>query len=360
MEQYSNSATRQLVNAGSGIGRWIGACLDSLAEDLAGAGQRSRDHHATVEVTASGARVVLRGKPAATIEGNASPAEVAGLASKVLHGRARKDVLLRLTGGKTVRQRITLPAAAQDVLPAVIRNKVESLAPWPLAEVLWGYRVAEPPAPGQIAADVGIVSRKLVDGFMNALASVGLRVQAIEIGDAPGGAIAIDTAGPRRSQGYRRAIDAGLALAGFSALAIGGVGAYLAYGTQRELSALDRQYTELRQSLLSRSGAAAGDARLAAANAAHDRKRSGVAVVAMLNDLTRQVPDGTWLTGIDYEDGRLTIAGKGRDVDKVIGSLDSSDVFSEVNFASATQRDADLGADSFVISATVAAAKAQP
>lgn len=360
MEQYSNSATRQLVNAGSGLGRWIGSCLDSLAEDLSGAGRGRRDHRATIEVSETAVRAGLRGKPASAADGNAGPADIAALASRTLRGRARKDVLLRLTGGKTVRQRIALPAAALDVLPAVIRNKVESIAPWPLAEVLWGYRVAEPPAPGQIAADVGIVGRKAVDGLIGALTAAGLRVQAIEIGDAADGAIQIDTAGPRRSQGYRRAIGAGLALAAIGSLAAGGYGAYLAYGAQRELQALDRQYTELRQSLLGRSGAAAGDAKLAAANAAHDRKAGSLAFVAMLDDLTRQVPDGTWLTGIDYDERRLTIAGKGRDIDKVIGSLDSSDYFSDVNFASATQRDADLDADSFVISATVAPAKAQP
>jgi general secretion pathway protein L len=73
----------------------------------------------------------------------------------------------------------------------------------------------------------------------------------------------------------------------------------------------------------------------------------------ILNDLTKLVPDGTWLNTIDYENGQVTISGRGTEIPNVIESLEKSDVFSKVNFASATQRDPNLDVDIFSISASI-------
>ena len=52
--------------------------------------------------------------------------------------------------------------------------------------------------------------------------------------------------------------------------------------------------------------------------------------------------------------------GKGVEITKVIASLEKSNYFADVNFAAATQRDADLNIDSFSISALVENGKVLP
>ena len=99
----------------------------------------------------------------------------------------------------------------------------------------------------------------------------------------------------------------------------------------------------------------AGSGKVAQAAKAADRKRTELPVMVILNTLTAQVPDNAWLDAVDYADGRLTMAGRGVSISGIIANLESSDIFSNVNFAAPTQRDREANADIFSISALVEA-----
>ena len=65
------------------------------------------------------------------------------------------------------------------------------------------------------------------------------------------------------------------------------------------------------------------------------------------------MPDGTWLDSVNYAGDHLTINGRGVEIPRVIEILEKSDTFADVNFSAATQRDANLNADIFAISAAI-------
>jgi general secretion pathway protein L len=358
MEQYSNSATRQLVSFGGGLGRRIKASVLALADDLAG---RAREPSgATTMIVASDAGTEVhvggrRGTRRLAARVGSTPEEIAAGLKRTLRRRARRDVLLRIGEGRAVVKPIELPAAALEVLPAVVRNKVEGLAPWPLPEVLWGYRLLDRPKAGRIDVEVGVVSRKTADTLLAAVRAANVKVAYVDIAASSQAAdgIAVDFLGEGRVKRARRMLGAVMSAAGLAALGVSAYGLNLAVGAQLELAQVERRGGELRQLLLGRAADGQGGGRLAAANQLYERKRDSLPAVKVLNSLSRLVPDGTWLSGIDYTGGTVTITGKGTEIGRVIESLETSEVFSGVNFASATQRDASLNADIFSISAAL-------
>jgi hypothetical protein len=358
MDTYSNSATRQLLNQGNRLGRWMRTCVASLAEDLAGTATDSASNRTMIVMTGEGAEIHARGKTGprelvARLEGH--PDETAGALKRALHSNSSEDVLLRITSDRAVVKDIQLPSGALEVLPAVIRNKIESLAPWPLSEALWGYKIAGPPKSGQITVSVGIVSRKSLDGLLALLGEAGVKVGFLDIARSPEDpdAIAIDFQNENRLVRARRKLKTVMSIAAVLCLATASYGLYLALMSYSELSSTEARTAELKQALVAGSGSGNTGAKLSEANKLYQRKLESRPVVVILNDLTKLVPDGTWLNTIDYENGQVTISGRGTEIPNVIESLEKSDVFSKVNFASATQRDPNLDVDIFSISASI-------
>ena len=357
MNQYSNSATRQLLNHAGDLTGWIRTCVAAFVEDMANASEDISTNRPMI--FAAGNHVgIYRGQnsePAAQLDGslNELPAQIA----RILGGSLRKGVRLRIGSDRAVVKLIQLPEGAHEVAHAVIRNKVESLAPWPLHEVLWGYRELPAPQDGQIGFEVGIISRKTVDGLLAPFRAAGIHITHLDISeypDEPQG-INIDFQGPARVRAARRNVAAIMSVAAVVALAAAALGSYLAITTYFELSSAELRTAEMRQALTGGSGDFAANSKLAEANRLYEQKKDNVPVVSMVNELTKRVPDGTWLNSIDFGGGKVVIAGRGAETAKVIESLENSDVFADVNFASATQRDTNLNIDIFSISAAIQA-----
>lgn len=365
MDTYSNSATRQLLNIGGGTTRWIKAAVAALLDDLSGAAREASGWPTAAIVDGDHIEIFDRNKAggfdlALTLGATAS--EIRSGLQGQRRGGGRKDTLLRIGSGRAVIKRLQLPAAAIEVLPAIIRNKVESLAPWPLAEAMWGYRIAGPAQSGLLDVEVGIVSRKLVEGLMTALGEGGVKVTHLDIGDGTveKSGIAIDFLGADRSQKMRRRFASLMTLAAVFSAGVAGYGLYLVFTAQAGLWDVEQRSTALKTALVRGNSSAEAGTRLSEANRIFARKKDMPPFVVLLNTLTELVPDGTWLDGIVYNGARLTINGKGVEITKVIASLEKSNYFADVNFAAATQRDADLNIDSFSISALVENGKVLP
>ncbi len=358
MDQFSNSATRQLLNLGGSFRRWTRASIAALVADLAGR-------------SGSAAKIrtlILAGEDRTEIYGQSrngtrdlrtaiasTPETIVTDLRSTLKGRAARNVLLRIDSARAVIKNLVLPATARDVIPAIVRNKVESLAPWPLPEVMWGYRVADRLQPGNIAVEVAIVSRKTVESLLSAVGSAGARVAHLDIAGSANekAGIGIDFRGPWRARKVKWMISGVMSLAALAALLAASYGTYLAVQAQRQNTAAISQIAELKSILVNGKSAGAISAKLVEANKLYLRKKDNVPVVTIVNGLTSAIPDGTWLDALDFDNDRLTIAGRSMDVSSVIESLERSELFTNVNFASATQRDAKAQNNIFSISAAI-------
>ena len=123
--------------------------------------------------------------------------------------------------------------------------------------------------------------------------------------------------------------------------------------SEAELAAVENDIAKVQLALRNKGGAGDDSQQLAAANILYSRKRETRPAIEVLNTLTRLVPDSIWLSVLEIDGKTITIAGRGNEVSGVIETLESSDTFSAVYFASATQRETDAATDSFSISAVV-------
>jgi len=361
IDRYDNSATRQVLALGRRLGRRIGACVDALIADIANQSAAAADWQHLIYLGSGGAQVYGRNRaglpePIGSIAGIV-PAD---LAAKL--AGAGKCIQLRLGHERAVVKTLSLPEGARDVLAAVIRNKVESLAPWPIEEAIWGYRETAESQPGHIGVEIGIASRRNLDALLVALAQSGIRADRLDIAATAlaGDGIAIDFHSAARLERTRQWVLRTVAVAAAVAAMAGGLGLYLALSAQAELSAVEQSSEELRRVLAAGPAGAGASGKLAIANAAHARKQAERPLVAILNSLTGLVPDGIFLDGLDYENNMVTLTGRGTGASEVIGRLEASDVFAAAAFSSATQRDPDSAAEIFSISAAIEAPGAQP
>ena len=360
----SNSATVQLLGLGKTLAARAAVNIDAFADAIAGTVPDANACRTLLMAGDNGVAVYVRaasGLWQGIVQVAALDDASLPVLSQHMRGLPAGPMLLRVGAGRAVLNRLSLPAAAAEVLPAVVRNKVESLAPWPLSEALWGYRTADSTENGQIAVDVGIVSRKTAFGLIAALERAGARIGRLEIGgnDDVDDGIEIDVHGEERRGAARRRITTVMSAAAALALLVGATGSFLAFQTQSAFTEAEEQIARLQQSLRG-NGDAAASPRLAEANKLYHRKIESRPAVEVLNTLTGLVPDSIWLSTLELDSGKLTIAGRGNQVPGVIETLESSDTFRDVNFASATQREPDAAADSFAISALVEVKEPQP
>lgn len=267
-----------------------------------------------------------------------------------------KDCALDLSPELAVTSRMLLPAESPEVLSAIVRNKVESIAPWPLEQSLHGQRIT-PVAddPSRVAVDVAIVSRALVDGIAGQLAAAGTTVKAASLQLASGERLPLDVGGREEVvDAGRKVVMIGAAFAA-AAAAVSAIGMLFVWSAIAGLQGARTETARLSASL--GTAESAGLSKVAAANLLHERRRQRPPAIAVIDELSAVLPQTVWLVALSLEDSKLEIRGQGRDIPALIDVLEQSSSFRDVNFASATQFNEALNAETFAIGASLEAAQ---
>ena len=92
---------------------------------------------------------------------------------------------------------------------------------------------------------------------------------------------------------------------------------------------------------------------LAAANSLHDRRRDRPPAIAVVDELSKLLPQNVWLESLSLDDARLELKGQGSDIPALIAVLEGSPALKDVNFAAATQLNEELKSNAFSIGATL-------
>lgn len=359
MIRNSNSATLQLLGLLRNGQSWARDCVTALADDIAGLMSRPARIRAVLFVSSAHTEV-YDGRRSGTGESLATflgrPEEAVPEAVRKLDRSLRKAVQLRLSSSQAVVKRLILPAEARDVLSAIVRNKVEGLAPWPLPKAVWGYRVTEMPGDAaHFAVDVAVVSRRTATELASGLAGAGGQMTLVDVADSPSDPqpIPLDLDGDNRNKRGRRATWTAIAVAAFAFIAVGAYGAGKVYIVEQQLSEAEQSAAELTNALRQVGGQAAATAMLAEANRIRAIRVERPPLVLVLNALSETLPDAIWLTGLVYTPQNVTLTGRGLNITPLVGELEQAPMFRNVNFASATQRNSELGVDEFSMSAGI-------
>lgn len=269
------------------------------------------------------------------------------------------DVALSFAADQSISQQLVLPQQPDDVLRAIVRNKVESLAPWPLALCLWGMRAAPIAGdPQHVSVEVAVVSRALLDELAATLRRAGAEVKFLSVLLPDGDEVEIEIgSGDVRRAARERAVNLAR-VAAAAVFVIAAVGLLWVYRTSAEASRLEASSAELMAGLKP-NGTPAGETPLvSAANRLFQMRRERLPVVAVLDEVSKLLPDTVHLVSLQLDGDQLTIKGQGSGVPGLIQLLEASPELQSVNFAAATELDQNSNADSFSLIATLEKAPA--
>ena len=333
----------------AGSSWWLGALRDSVPRRLrtaiAGSGP-------SLWFEAIGPDLLVRGRrpgrrvTIARLAGGMRPEAVPDEASSGLRDRidaagyGRGPVLIRLDRRRVLRRRIDLPAAAEASLAEVIAFEIDRRTPFRSDKVVVAHRVVgRRPDAARIAVEIAVVPRTALAPILDRIARTGLPAPTLEIALPDAGfpvrlPLHDGTGAPRRR---RMPWTAGLAAFAILLL-IAGVAVRLTAAESRaagleaavkaaaaEANAVDRLRKDL--DLFEQESRFPGD-----------RKAASPPVLTILAELTRLLPDDTWLTAVRTRRDTVEIVGQSTAAAGLLRRIEEAPLFRNANFSSPVTR----------------------
>jgi general secretion pathway protein L len=273
---------------------------------------------------------------------------------------AAGPVVLRLQPSEVVETRISVPAAAREVMEPILRNQIERLAPWPVEKALFAYEVADDASePGVLAVQLTVTGRNVVDGLVAELDSLGYAPDIVDCGTDATSEPRVNLLPRQSSEADRsgRVMVSVVAIVLLLSLVAGAIGAIALVWKGRQLDSLNAQLEALRGKSKSDGQAESYARRQRREALLATQKRSQPAMTIVLEALSRALPDAAWLDRLEVSQGSVTFAGKAANAAALIGPIEASQHFSDVQFSAPTTRAEGETLDSFTITAKIATGK---
>lgn len=268
---------------------------------------------------------------------------------------------LLLPSGSSLRRRLPLPAAAAERLRDVVGFEIERQTPFAADAVAYDARVVgRREGDGAIDAELVAVPRAALDPQLAALGSVAPSLAGIDVAGADGVPLQVNLLPPAQRQRIRDPWRAwNLA---FGAIAVVCAGLTLWQVLENRRSAAEAFDAQLEREAGPARRAAAqqqelvnlieGHAFLQRTRAAHPT------AVEVMEELSRRLPDGTYLEKLAIEEDRLTLIGLSNEAPALIGRLQDSKLWRSPALAGALQTDPTTRKDRFTLTAELGSATA--
>lgn len=245
-----------------------------------------------------------------------------------------------IPAGTALRRRVTLPAPAAENLREVLSFEMDRLTPFKAEDVYYDYRVVPERGTGSLTTgrallvDLVVVCRREVDWALDLIRAAGLKPEWLEVAGWNGEEtinLLPRTGGEADRRRYRvAAVLAGLALALIAARP-----SLPLYQQERHLAELDAAVASARTQALEADRLRAGlDAAIHRERHLADLKRRSPASLDILSEVTRLLPDDTWLASLDMRAGALSMSGFSANASSLIALLEASALLEDVQFRS--------------------------
>jgi len=258
-----------------------------------------------------------------------------------------RDVELRIAEPLVLRRSLVLPTQSRRAVARILDYEIEKFAPVPPAHLYFDFvQVGVHPEGSSVL--VRIVHREVIDDALRSLHDMGASVTRLWLGDedieADCRRFPVDRAAWLRGRWRRWGTLALGTLAVVFALLF--AAAFLA--RQQSLNdALRAQLIEVQQ----RAESVARLQRTIDARRLQfiwlDKQRRETTFVATLSELTRVLPNDSWLRELSYDGSEFHASGYSGDPMALIGDIDHSAMFTNAAYTAPTIHDASAGADRF-------------
>jgi general secretion pathway protein L len=276
--------------------------------------------------------------------------------------REVQQTLLLLPDDKVLAKRVSLPAAAEENLREVLGFEMDLHTPFEASEVYYDYTVVgRDSARQQVTVDLVYAPQDAVDALVDGASSLGMKTDVVtcrrrdNANLQPVNLLPLDRRRTRRIdvRSVNLALTALLATLLVAAITIPIVQknhAIAEVEAQVQAAAAEaRQGAELRQDL---------EKMAAASQFLVDKKASDVMIVEVIDEISRILPDHTWIARLDLSGTELQIQGQSSASSSLIRIIESSPWFENARFASPVVQIAGTDNDRVHIVATVARERA--
>lgn len=261
---------------------------------------------------------------------------------------------LLLPGRAGLRRRLSLPAAAADRLREVLGFEIDRQTPFTLDEVYYDARLLGRRGDGQIDAELIVVPRARLEHALDALgAPLRATLAGVDMADADGLPLGINLlpgAQRRHRRDPRAAWNIVLAVVALAAL---GAGLWqILANREAAADAFEVQAKSRSQQAQKVSAEKKQLVDLVEGLRFLQQTRSGrPSTVEVLDELTRRLPDSTYIEKVSIEGERLMIIGLSSEAPRLVERLQTSKLWHSMNLTGALLPDPAKGKDRFTLAA---------
>lgn len=261
--------------------------------------------------------------------------------------RGKIGVTVRLPVHAALTTQISLPSAAAANLAEVVRFELDRRTPFAADDVRFTHRIVGRNQEN-IEVALTVAHKGVVDEAVAKAAELGVRVHAVDVEGAPGNLLPL--AEPPRRRGRMVARAACLAV-----LALGAAALYRPiYDAEVRAAALQHQITAARAA--AEAVARQKEALAKASEAARfllARKQASPSMTETLNELSRVLPDSTYLVQIEIREAEIQFAGFSGATSELFPLIGRSPILADPKFRSAVTMDQAAGRERFEIGAKI-------
>jgi general secretion pathway protein L len=244
-----------------------------------------------------------------------------------------------------MRRQIRLPAAAKRNLLEVLGYEMDRLSPFEAEQVYYHFTPqTENESVDWLAGQLTVVQKHRVDPWYQMLTELGVSIgQVCLIGESQPLMLK-----PRQA-GVSRGTKSTTMLLWLAVLLLSVVTAGSLVWQQRQI-AIDLQqkmYAVRERAALSMRLEEQLNARRKAIGMVSAQRQDYLAISDVLLELTKLIPDGSWLQRVNLNSGSLIVSGQSDQASELIALLEASPMFSAVRFKSPVVRDRRSGKEKF-------------
>lgn len=263
------------------------------------------------------------------------------------------QIVLRLPAGQALVHDLTLPRAAEENLRQVLGFEMDRHTPFQPDQVYYTHRVLErQPNAGTVRVRLIVVPRKVLDDQMQRLTAMGLSPAVVDIADEVPGVNLLE--GQQR-RNVRQSIYRLNWMLGVLALVLLATALLVPLVQKRGvvIELMDRVNTAQRKAEVTVKFRERLESAVETARFLVEKKMARPRVIVVLDELSRIIPDGTWVQRFKIKEDEVQLSGESDDASSLIQLLESSALFEGVKFRSQLTRNRRTGEERFSLSAQI-------
>lgn len=263
---------------------------------------------------------------------------------------------LIMPASSALRRRLALPPAAAERLRDVVGFEIDRQTPFTADAVAFDARVlGRRDSDGQLDAELIAVPRSVLDPQVVALGPLAATLAGIDVAAADGAPLGVNLLAPLQRSGHSDPWRTwNVALAALTVILVGAMLWQLLENRRAAAAAFEQ-----------RISAQADDARLAAAQRQQlinliegqafldEARASRPPTIEIIDELSRRLPDGTYLEKLTIDDKQLLLIGLSNEAAALVGRLQGASLWQRPALAGALQPDPASGRDRFTLIAVL-------